>query len=84
MVKIQTREEATRETGLATAACIMCLYTDASVGEKLVAVAIVERVRIQSHIARQEVIGRAKTCSMLAAELAAIAIALEYADRHLH
>jgi ribonuclease HI len=29
-------------------------------------------------------IGRAKTCSVLAAELEAIAIALEYADRHLH
>jgi ribonuclease HI len=61
----------------------MCLYTDASVGEKLAAVAVVQRVGIQTHVARQEAIGWAKTCSVLAAELAAIAIALEYADRHL-
>ena len=30
-VKIQSREEAIRETELAAAACTMCLYTDASV-----------------------------------------------------
>ena len=40
-VKIQSREEATRETGLAAVACTMCLYTDASVGKKLAAVAVV-------------------------------------------
>jgi ribonuclease HI len=61
----------------------MCLYTDASVGEKLAAVAVVQRVRIQNHIARQEVIGWAKTCSIIAAELAALAMALEYANRYL-
>ena len=61
----------------------MCLYTDASVGKKLAAVAVVQRVGIQTHVARQEAIGWAKTCSVLAAELAAIAMALEYADRHL-
>jgi len=82
-VKIQSREEAIRETGLATAACTMCLYTDASVGDKLAAVVVVQRVGILTYVARQEVIGWAKTCSILAAELAAIAMALEYADRHL-
>jgi hypothetical protein len=41
IVKIQSREEAIRETGLAAAACMMCLYTDASVREKLAAVAVV-------------------------------------------
>jgi ribonuclease HI len=35
-------------------------------------------------VLRQEVIGWAKTCSVLAAELAAIAIALDHADRHFH
>jgi ribonuclease HI len=69
---------------LAAAACIMCLYTDASVGEKPAAVAVVQKVGIQTHVARQGAIGWAKTCSVLAAELAAIAMALEYADRHLH
>jgi len=61
----------------------MCFYTDAWVGEKLAAVAVVQSVRIQTYVARQEMIGWAKTCSVLAAELAAIAMALEYADRHL-
>jgi hypothetical protein len=82
-VKTQSREEAIRETGLAASACTMCLYTDASVREKLAAVAGVQRVGFQTHVARQEVIGWAKTCSVLAAELAAIAMALEYADCHL-
>jgi hypothetical protein len=84
MVKIQSREEATRETGLAAVTCTMCRDTDASVGKKLAAVAVVQRVGIQTHVARQEVIGWAKTCSVLAAELAAIAIAFEYADRYFH
>jgi ribonuclease HI len=35
-------------------------------------------------VVRQEVTGWAKTRSVLAAELAAIAIALEHADRHFH
>jgi len=83
MVKIQSREETTRETGLAAAVCTTCLYTDASVGEKLAAVAVVQRVGIQIHVARQEVIGWVMTCSVLAAELAAIAMALEYADHYL-
>jgi hypothetical protein len=73
---IQNREEVIRETGIAAAARTICLYTDASVGKKLVGVAVVQRVGIQTQVLRQEVIGRAKTCSVLAAELVATAIAL--------
>ena len=62
----------------------MCLYTDASVGKKLAAIAVVQRVGIETRMLRQEVIGWAKTCSVLAAELAAIAIALDHADRYFH
>jgi ribonuclease HI len=83
-VVIRSREEAVRETGTAAAALTMCLYTDASVGKKLVAIAVVQRVGIETRVLRQEVIGWAKTCSVLAAELAAIAIALDHADRHFH
>jgi hypothetical protein len=83
MVTIQSREEAKRETRLAAAACTMCLYTDASVGEKLAAVAVVQRMGIQPRVVQQEVTGWAKTCSVLAAEIAAIAVVLEHADRHL-
>lgn len=76
-VVIQRREEATDEAGLAAAAHVMCLYTDASVGKRLAAVAVVQRMGTQTRVVRQEVIGWAKTCSVLAAELAAIAMALE-------
>jgi ribonuclease HI len=72
------------ETGLAAAARTMCLYPDASVGKKLAAVAVVQRLGIQTQVIRQEVIGWANTCSVLAAELAAISMALEYAENHLH
>jgi len=69
---------------MATAALTMCLYTDASVGKKLAAIVVVQRVGIETRVLRQEVIGWAKTCSVLAAELATIAIALHHADRHFH
>jgi hypothetical protein len=79
-VLIQSREEVIRETGMVAAACTMCLYTDASVGKKLAAIAVVQRVGIKTRVLRQEVIGWAKTCSVLAADLAAIAVALDHAD----
>jgi ribonuclease HI len=83
-VVLRNREEAVRETGMAAAALTMCLYTDASVGKKLAAIAVVQRVGIGTRVLRQEVIGWAKTCSVLAAELAAIAVALDRTDRHFH
>jgi ribonuclease HI len=61
----------------------MCFFTDATVREKLAAVAVVRMVGIRTYVARQEVIGWAKTCSVLAAELAASAKALEYAYHYL-
>jgi hypothetical protein len=81
---IRSREEAVKETGMAAAALTMCLYIDASVGKKLAVIAVVQRVGIETRILRQEVIGWAKTCLVLAAELATIAIALDHADRHFH
>jgi hypothetical protein len=73
-----------RETGIAAAVSIMCLYTDVSVWKKLVAVTVVQRVGVHTQVLRQETIGWVKTCLVLAAELVAIAIALEHADRHFH
>jgi ribonuclease HI len=69
---------------MAAAAPTMCLYKDASVGKKLAAIAVVQRVGVETRVLRQEVIGWAKTCSVLAAELAAIAVALDHADRYFH
>jgi hypothetical protein len=83
-VVIRSREEAVKEIGIAVAALTICLYIDALVGKKLVVITVVQRVGIETRMLRQEVIGWAKTCSVLAAELAAIAIALDYADRHFH
>jgi hypothetical protein len=83
-VVIRSREEAVRETGIAAAALTMCLYTDVSARKKLATIAVVQRVGIETRVLRQEVIGWAKTYSVLAAELAAIALALEHADRHSH
>jgi hypothetical protein len=57
---------------------------DTSLGKKLVVVAVVKRVGVLTRVPRQEVIGWAKTYSVLAAELVAIAIALEHADRHYY
>lgn len=80
---IQNKEEAIRETGLAAAALTMCLYPGASVGPKLAAIAAVQKIGLQTRVVRLEVIGWAKTCLVLAAELAAIAMALDYACNNL-
>lgn len=82
-VTIKGKEVAIRETGPAAAALAMCLFTDAWVGEKLAAIAVVQRTGTQTEVVRLDVIGWAKTCSVLATELAAIAAALEYARDNL-
>ena len=67
---------------MAAAALTICLYTNASAGKNVAAFAVVQRVGIETRVLRQEVTEWAKTCSVLAAELAAIAIAFKHADRH--
>lgn len=68
-----------RETGRVAASYTMGIYTDASVGKRLVGVAVVARLGFQTRVFRKEAIGWTSTCSILAAELAAIAMALEFA-----
>jgi len=78
-VSIKDREEAVRDTGRVAASRTMGIYTDASVGKRLVGAAVVTRLGSQTKVVRKEAIGWARTCSILAAELAAIAMALEFA-----
>ncbi|KAM0721336.1 hypothetical protein Q7P37_003040 [Cladosporium fusiforme] len=78
-VSIQDREGAIQETSRVAASHTMGIYTDASVGKRLVGVAVVTRLRSHTEVVRKEAIGWASTCSILGAELAAIAMALEFA-----
>ena len=54
---MRSREEAVSEAGMAAAVLTMCFYIDASVGKKLVVIAVVQRAGIETRVLRQEVIG---------------------------
>jgi hypothetical protein len=58
---------------------VLGLYIDALVGKRLASIAVVKRLGIFKRVVRKDSIGWASTCSVLSAELAAIAAALTYA-----
>jgi ribonuclease HI len=81
-VTIKEKDEAIQDTSRVTRANIFSLYTDASVTKRLASIAVVQRTGPRAQVVRQDSIGYASTCTVLSAEVAAIAAALKYAEEH--
>jgi ribonuclease HI len=78
-VVIAERDQAIKDANLIAQAGIASLYPNASVSTRLAAIAVARRDGECATVVLQESIGWASTCSVLTAEIAAIAAALDYA-----
>jgi ribonuclease HI len=77
-VLIADKDQAIRDANAIANAGISSLYSDASVTARCAAVAVTRRRGDGAEVVVQESIGWSTTCSILTAEVAAIAAALEY------